>query len=68
MLELAATALVDTRATGDFIDTVFVKCSGIPTRTLSRLPQVYNMDGTLNDTGLITDIVEVEMTYHDHSE
>ena len=68
MLELEAKALVDTRATRDFIDSEFVKCTGIRTCTLLQPSWVYNVDSTPNDTGLITDIVEAEMTYQDHTE
>ena len=63
MLELNAKALVDSRATRDFIDSKFIKCTGILTHTLLQPSQVYNVDGTPNDAGLITDVVKVEMTY-----
>ena len=33
-----------------------------------RPSQVYNVDGTPNDAGLITNIVDAEMTYQDHME
>jgi len=68
-LEEAATeAMVDTGATGDFIDRDFVERAKLPTRLLSQPIPVYNVDGTPNEAGSIDRVVDVVMTYAGHSE
>ena len=68
-LEEAATeAMVDTGATGDFIDRDFVERAKLPTRRLSQPIPVYNVDGTPNEAGSIDRVVDVVMTYDGHSE
>ena len=68
-LEEASTeAMVDTGATGDFIDRDFVATSNLTTRKLSRPVPVYNVDGTPNEAGSISEVVDVLMTYNGHSE
>jgi len=52
-------ALLDSGATGSFIDRDFVRSKGINTRTLSRNISVFNVDGSPNEAG---QIMEVEMT------
>ena len=61
-------AMVDTGATGDFIDQDFVARAKLPTCKLSQLIPVYNMDGTLNEAGSIREVVDVIRTYERHSE
>jgi hypothetical protein len=61
-------ALIDCGATGCFIDIEWVKLNDIPTRPLTNLIPVYNIDGTANDTGMITDITDVVLRYENHSE
>ena len=68
MEETSMEAMVDTGATGDFIDQDFVTQAKLPTHKLSQLILVYNMDGTLNKTGSIHEVVNVIMTYNWHSE
>src|SRR6266567_1979375 len=69
MIELATTeAMVDTGATGDFIDQDFIDHSKLPTQKLSQPVPVYNVDGTLNEAGSIDKVVDVIMTYNGHSE
>ncbi|KDR70602.1 hypothetical protein GALMADRAFT_18751, partial [Galerina marginata CBS 339.88] len=58
----------DTGATGDFIDKDYVKELGLPTWNLSQPVQVFNVDGTLNEAGLISKVVDAIMTYKKHSE
>jgi predicted aspartyl protease len=59
-LEEAATeAMVDTGATGDFIDREFVERAKLPTRKLSESVPVYNVDGTPNEAGSIDRVVDV---------
>ena len=68
-LEEASTeAMVDTSATGDFIDRDFMERAKLPTRKLSEPVPVYNVDGTLNEAGSIDRVVDVVMTYNGHSE
>jgi hypothetical protein len=52
-------ALIDCGATGCFIDIEWAKLNNIPTRPLSKPIPVYNVDGTANDAGAITDIADV---------
>ena len=68
MEEAATEAMVDTGATGDFIDRDFVERTKLPTRKLSQPIPVYNVDGTPNEAGSIDRVVDVIMTYKGHSE
>ena len=44
-------ALLDSGATGSFIDRDFVRSKGINTQTLSRNIPVFNVDGSPNEAG-----------------
>jgi hypothetical protein len=61
-------ALIDCSATGCFINIEWVKLNNIPTHPLTNPIPVYNVDGTTNDTGTITDIADVILRYEHHSE
>jgi hypothetical protein len=61
-------ALIDCGATGCFIDIEWAKLNNIPTRPLTNPIPVYNVDGTANDAGAITDIADVVLRYQNHSE
>jgi RNase H-like domain found in reverse transcriptase/Reverse transcriptase (RNA-dependent DNA polymerase) len=61
-------ALVDSGATGCFIDCDYVKANRMTTRTLSAPIPVRNADGTLNGTGTITEVVDLVLRYQNHSE
>ena len=61
-------ALVDSGATGSFIDRDFVQRHGIATRRLSRPMAVLNVDGTHNEAGQITEVVDLIVTYNRHAE
>jgi hypothetical protein len=61
-------ALIDCGATGCFIDIEWVKLNSIPTRPLTKPIPVYNVNGTANDTGMITDIANIILRYEKHSE
>jgi len=63
MEETSTEAMVDTSATGDFIDQDFVTQAKLPTCKLSQPILVYNVDGTLNEAGSIHEVVNVVMTY-----
>jgi len=67
MEETSTEAMVDTGATGDFIDQDFVTRAKLPTRKLSQPIPVYNVDGTLNEAGSIREVVDMIMTYDRHS-
>jgi len=66
MEETSTEAMVDTGATGDFIDQDFVTRGKLPTHKLSQPIPV--LDGTLNEAGSIREVVDVIMTYDRHSE
>jgi len=68
MEETSTEAMVNTGATGDFIDQDFVTRVKLPTRKLSQPIPVYNVDGTLNEAGSICKVVDMTMTYDRHSE
>ena len=68
MEETSTEAMVDTGATGDFIDQDFVTPEKLPTCKLSQPIPVYNVDRTLNEAGSIHKVVDVIMTYERHSE
>ncbi|CAG8706856.1 13307_t:CDS:1, partial [Acaulospora colombiana] len=61
-------ALLDCGATGQFLDTRFVREHNLNTRKLPRAIPVYNVDGTLNQGGSIKEEVDVIMSYKDHTE
>jgi hypothetical protein len=60
--------LIDSGTTGCFIDIEWVKLNNVPTRPLTKLILVYNVDSTANDTSAITDIADVILRYEHHSE
>jgi hypothetical protein len=45
-----------------------VKLNNIPMHPLTNPIPVYNVDGTANDAGMITDITDVVLRYENHSE
>jgi hypothetical protein len=61
-------ALIDCGATGCFIDIEWAKLNNVPTHTLSKPIPVYNINGTTNDAGAITDIADIILHYENHSE
>jgi len=61
-------ALLDSRATGNFIDRDFVRTKGINTRSISRPILVYNVDGSPNEAGQISEVVDMVLRYKTHSE
>jgi hypothetical protein len=61
-------ALIDGGATGCFIDIEWVKLNNVPMHPLSKPIPVYNVNGTANDAGAITDIADVILCYQNHSE
>jgi predicted aspartyl protease len=61
-------ALVDSGATGLFIDREYVKSNQIPTTKLSQAVPVYNVDGSDNQDGVISEVAELLLWYNGHSE
>src|SRR5882724_7021787 len=65
---LLINALIDSGATGKFIDIDYVRSKKLHIQCLPRAIPVYNVDGTLNDAGYITKVVDLIVQYGDHSE
>jgi len=61
-------ALVDSGATGLFIDREYVKSNQIPTTKLWVVVPVFNVDGTANTAGSISEVAELILWYEGHSE
>ena len=61
-------SLVDSGATGNFIDRDYVKTNRLTTRSLSTPVPVYNVDGTPNEAGSITEVADLILRYKNHSE
>ena len=60
--------LLDSRATGNFIDKDFVHTKGISTQNIFRPIPVFNVDGSPNKAGQISEVVDVVLCYKTHSE
>jgi len=60
-------ALLDSGATGNFIDRDFVQMKGINTWSISRPIPVYNVDGSPNKAGQILEVVDMVLRYKTHS-
>jgi len=60
-------ALLDSRATGNFIDRDFIRTKGINTRSIFRPILVYNVDSSPNEAGQISEVVDVVLHYKTHS-
>ena len=61
-------ALIDSGATGQFIDIDYVQLKNLCTQHLPRAFPVYNLDVTLNKVGYITEVIDLIVQYGDHSE
>ena len=61
-------SLMDSGATGKFIDWQYVKNCRLQTRKLSRPIPVHNIDGTLNEASSITEVVDLILWYKRHLE
>src|SRR6266481_8634086 len=59
-------ALIDTGATGQFIDIEYVRSNELWTYCLPHSLAVYNVDGTPNEAGCITEAVDLVVHYKDH--
>jgi hypothetical protein len=61
-------ALVDLGATGLFIDREYIKSNQIPTTKLPQPIPVFNVDRIANTEGSISEVAELLLRYHGHSE
>jgi len=61
-------SFVDSGATGEFIDCHYAKSNQLHTRKLSEPILVYNVEGTLNKAGSITEVADLILRYWNHSE
>lgn len=64
----AITALLDSGATGCFIDVAVVDRLKLTTHPLACTIPIYNVDGTRNETGGVSAVVEAVLHYDRHSE
>ena len=62
------TTLVDSGATGEFIDQDYAKSCQFNLVKLTQPIPVYNVDGTPNEAGSITEVVNLILRYKNHSE
>ncbi|KIJ36867.1 hypothetical protein M422DRAFT_88607, partial [Sphaerobolus stellatus SS14] len=60
--------LVDCGATGQFMDADFVRRNQLTARKLAHVIPVLNVDGTRNEGGSVTEIVDLILRYNDHTE
>jgi hypothetical protein len=65
---MAVKALLDSGATGLFIDSEFVQAKNMSTNRLPRAIPVYNIDGSLNHHGSVKETVDLIVRYQDHTE
>jgi hypothetical protein len=68
MVKRCTQAVIDCSATSCFIDIEWAKLNNVPTDPLSKPIPVYNVDGTTNNAGTITDIADIILHYENHSE
>src|SRR5713226_6594237 len=61
-------ALLDSGATGLYVDREFVKKNRLNTRKLHTPIPVYNVDGTQNAQGSISEVIDFIMKIDDHNE
>src|SRR5271163_3737641 len=64
----SANALGDCGATGEFIDRHYAKSCGFHLLKLSKPIPVYNIDGTPNEAGSVTEVIDLILWYNNHSE
>ena len=61
-------ALVDSGASGNFIDLDYAQSRGFKINKLPRSISLYNIDGTLNSQGAVKYTVSTILKVHGHSE
>ena len=65
---LVVDSLLDSGATGMFIDVEYVRTQKLQRHPLPRAIPVYNIDGTPNEAGSIKEEVDLICTFGNHSE
>ena len=68
LCSVSTSALLDSGATGMFVNRVFVQKHKLETRPLPNPIPVHNIDGTPNENGSITEEVKVILRYGQHTE
>ena len=68
LLTKEVVAMIDSGATNTFISKRFVWDNRIPTRKLQNLVLLFNIDGTENRAGRITEMAVLRMKINDHDE
>jgi len=63
----AGPALIDSGATGLFMSQGYVECHRLTTWNLQYPIAVYNVDGSLNEAGSITEVVDAILCVNGHS-
>jgi hypothetical protein len=51
-----------------FVDTEYIRSNNISTHRLTTTIPVYNIDGTANEAGAITEIADIILRYKGHAE
>ena len=67
-VRVSITALLDSGATGLFLNKKFIEYQNFNTRKLPRAIPCYNVDGTLNQGGSIKEEIDMAMFFQEHSE
>jgi hypothetical protein len=65
---VASLALLDCGATSLFVNSEFMKAKNLTTRKLSQPINMFNVDGTPNKAGKVSEVWETVLQYWDHSE
>ena len=65
---MTVTALLDSGATGLFIDADFVQAKNLTVQKLPRSIPIYNIDSSLNNHVSIKETVDLILHYQDHTE
>ena len=65
---LAVDSLLDSGATGMFVDVEYVRTQKLQTHPLPCVIPIYNIDGTPNEAGSIKKEANLICTFRDHSE
>ena len=65
---IETTAIIDSGATGSFIDPELVKLAKFPTEKLNRPVKAYNVDGTTHSKGNIIWETSVDLLFPKHRE
>src|SRR3981189_3149820 len=65
---ISTNGLVDSGAEGMFLDSTWVHTNNINTKKLCTPIPVYNINGTPNESGAISEVADVSLRYNGHSE